>query len=182
MLVGIGECLRAVVPRVSNSMNLQLMRAFTHEKIDMALSQMHPLESPGPDGFVASFYQKNWRTVGPKVRAAVLSFLKTRFIDVDLNSTFIALIPKATPSTKVTEFRPISLCNVLYKLIAKVLANRLKQVLPHIISSTQSAFILGHLIMDNVLVAYETLHTMVARLRGKKGFMAIKLDISKAYD
>ena len=62
------------------------------------------------------------------------------------------------------------------------MANRLKQVLPHIISPTQSAFVPGRLIMDNVLVAYETLHTMHARKKGKKGTLALKLDISKAYD
>jgi hypothetical protein len=89
---------------------------------------MHPLKAPGPDGFSACFYQKHWATVGREVRSAVLSFLNSGHFDNDLNSTHIALIPKASPSTKVTEFRPISLCNVLYKLIAKVLANRLKKV------------------------------------------------------
>jgi hypothetical protein len=69
-----------------------------------------------------------------------------------------------------------------FKVIAKILANRLKQVLPEVISQQQSAFLLGRLISDNILVAYEALHTMATRLSGKKGYMAIKLDMSKTYD
>lgn len=82
----------------------------------------------------------------------------------------------------MSDFQPISLCNVIYKIISKVLANRLKQVLPHIISSTQSAFVSGRLVTDNALVACETLHTMRGQKKGKTGSLALKLDISKAYD
>ena len=99
-----------------------------------------------------------------------------------INHTNIVLIPKVKDLEKMFDFRQISLCNVIYKIISKVLANRLKSVLPRIISPTQSAFVLGRLITNNVLVAYEMLHTMHARKKGKKGSMALKLDISKAYD
>jgi hypothetical protein len=70
----------------------------------------------------------------------------------------------------------------MYKKFSKVLANRLKVILPLIISPTQSAFIPRRLLTDNILVAYENLHTMHARMWGKVGFMALKLDMSKAYD
>jgi hypothetical protein len=103
-------------------------------------------------------------------------------MDNQLNKTHIALIPKVPKPECVFEFRPISLCNVRYKLISKVLANRLKVVLPSIISCSQSAFILGRLISDNIIVAFQTLHTMQTRLWSKVGYMGIKLEMSKAYD
>jgi hypothetical protein len=117
-----------------------------------------------------------------EVCQTILGFLNHDVFDVDLNATYIALIPKLKNPTKVTDYRLISLCNVLYKLISKVLANRLKKVLPHIISPKQSAFIPGRLIIDNILVAFEAMHTMDRRMKGREGFMALKLDMSKAYD
>ena len=81
----------------------------------------------------------------------------------------------------MSEFQPISLCNVIYKIISKVITNRLKKILPHIISETQSAFVPGRLITNNVLVAFETLHHMKTQ-PGRVSSMALKLDMSKAYD
>jgi hypothetical protein len=99
-----------------------------------------------------------------------------------MNFTYIALIPKIKSPEKFSDFWPISLCNIIYKMVSKVLANRLKVWLPKIISPFQSAFIQGRLISDNIIAAYETLYTMHSKMYGKKGYMATKLDMSKAYD
>jgi hypothetical protein len=143
---------------------------------------MAPLKEPGPDGFPACFFLDNWATVGTKVCKASFTFFNSCILDESVNYTHIALVPKKPNATKVTDFRPIRLCNVGYKIISKVLANRLKLILPHIISHNQSAFIPGRLISDNILAAYETLHSMHTWMYGKVGYMALKLDMSKAYD
>lgn len=82
----------------------------------------------------------------------------------------------------MSDFRPISLCNVIYKVIAKVLANRMKNVLDTIISPFQSAFVPGRQIADNVIVGFECIHALNSKTKGGKGFVASKLDMSKAYD
>jgi hypothetical protein len=182
---GIGDmssCVDGLEHRVTDAMNANLLKEFTIPEVEVALNQMHPLKSPGPDGFSACFYQRAWHIVKMEVCQTVLGFLNHGVFDVALNDTHIALIPKVKNPSKVTDYRPISLCNVVYKLISKVLANRLKKVLPHIISQEQSAFIPGRLITDNILVAFEAMHTMDGRLTGREGYMALKLDMSKAYD
>ena len=120
--------------------------------------------------------------MGEEVCQSVLTILNFDIIEKELNFTSIAHIPKTTNPTRVTKFRPISLCNVFYKLISKVLANRIRVILPNLISMNQNAFILRRLITNNILSAYETLHSMHTRMRGKERYMAIKLDMSKAYD
>jgi len=96
--------------------------------------------------------------------------------------TNIALIPKGSAQHSMKDWRPISLCNVLYELISKVLANRLKVVLPQCISDNQSVFVPRRSILDNAMVAIEVLHSMKLKARGNDGNVSLKLDISKAYD
>ena len=111
-----------------------------------------------------------------------MSSLNSRSVLKSINHTFVTLIPKVHNLEKVTDFRPISLYNVICKIISKVLANRLKPMLHSIISETQSASIANRLISKNILIAFESLHHMKTNCTGKKGFMAMKLDMSKAYD
>jgi hypothetical protein len=178
----IDEVVAQVSSVVTEDMNKALTRMFTTSEVELALKQMAPTKAPGPDGMPPVFYQKYWHVVGSDVTKAELSCLNSGRILNSINHTFITLIPKTKNPERVTEFRPISLCNVIYKLISKVLANRLKIILPQIVSDSQSAFVPGRLITDNVLVAFETLHFMHHNKIGRDGAMNLKLDMSKAYD
>ena len=99
-----------------------------------------------------------------------------------INQTYVTLIPEAKNLELVTKFRHINLRNVIYKLLSKVLTNRLKKVLSLIILMSQSAFISEHLIIDNILVNFETLHHIKIQNIRRKWFIIVKLDMNKAYD
>ena len=133
-------------------------------------------KAPRPDGFTAGFYQLHWHLLGANVTDGVLEFLNGGILPENLNRTTLVLIPKTRDPQEMKEFRPISLCNVLYKICSKVTANRLRLVLDDIVSEEQSAFVPGRLITDNVLVAYEHIHYLKKK-KGKTGACAVKLDM-----
>ena len=167
---------------VTPNMNQQLLQPYTPEEIKRALFQMHPSKSPGPDGMSPFFFQKYWHIVGNNVVRAVLSVLNSGHLLHKMNYTHIILIPKKNEPQYISDYRPISLGNVVSRLFSKVLANRIKLILPNIISDAQSAFVPNRLITDSTTVAFELLHRMRNKRKGKRGQMAVKLDISKAYD
>ena len=168
--------------KVTAEMNTALSQEFTVEKVKAAIGQMHPTKAPGLDGMSTLFYQKYWDIVGCDVANMVLNALNSNASIANLNNTYITLVPKVKMPNKMKDFHPISLCNVAYKLLSKVLANRLKTVLSHIISENQSAFLSQRLITDNILVAFELMHYLEHKKSGENGYMAVKLDMSKAYD
>ena len=160
----------------------QLEGDFQACEVKEGLNQMAPLTAPGPDGMSPIFYKSLWNIIGEDVSTVALRALNSGIVPDSINTTFITLIPKIKNPRKVSDFRPISLCNVFYKLIAKVVANRLKKFLANAVPDSQSAFLLGRLISDNILVDFETLHYLKRKTQGKMVYMALKLDMSKAYD
>jgi hypothetical protein len=176
------ELLEYVEPRVTEQMNEILCKEFDSKEVVEALESIGDLKAPGLDGIHSIFYKKNWDVVGEKFSEEVLGVLNGGPMPPDWNETCIVLIPKVQEPESMKDLRPISLCNVVYKLISKVLANRLKLILEEIISQNQSAFVPGRLIMDNILLAYECTHFMKNKKNGKEGYAAVKLDMSKAYD
>ncbi|CAN1771981.1 LINE-1 retrotransposable element ORF2 protein [Linum perenne] len=148
----------------------------------MAISQMSPTKAPGPDGLNPCFYQTFWTEMGASIFTDCRDWLEQCRIPSRVHDANIVLLPKKQNPISMTDLRPISLCDVRYRLVSKVLANRLKRIIPRIIGEEQSAFVQGRSIVDNVLVAAETLHTMNTRRYAKFGEIAVKIDISKAFD
>lgn len=129
---------------------------------------MFPTKAPGPDGFPALFYQNFWDVVGFNTIDCCLKILNKGKNIKERNKTNIALIPKKKNPLFVSDFHPISLCNANYKIVTKLIANQLKQVLDGIISINQSAFILDRSILDNVIIGHECLHFIQKRATKKK--------------
>lgn len=143
---------------------------------------MHPSKAPGPDGFTALFYQKLWPIGGDTIINAALSILNGQGDLTEWNNTTITLIPKIINPTTMKDFRPISLCNTCYKIVARAITNRFRPILSQTIDDYQSAFIPGRLIMDNVIVGFECMNWIRNNRKAKTGYAALKLDMSKAYD
>lgn len=176
------ELIDKVEPRVTGAMRAVLDAEFTREEVKEALDYIGDLEVPGPDGMPSVVYKKHWHFMGDQIVDEVLAVLNGGPIPEGWNNTVVVLIPKVKNPSRIKDLRPISLCNVLYKFVSKVIANRLKVILPNIISENQSAFIPGRLITDNVLIAYELTHFLLNKKMGKEGYAGVKADMSKAYD
>lgn len=129
------------------------------EEIWETLKGMKRNASPGPDGFNVEFYLATWEWIGDDVHAIINNFFHTGILPPQSNKTHISLIPKKLISQVPADYRPLSLCNVIYKIITKCLENRLKQHLPDHIHPSQQAFIEGRRISDNIIIAQEITHS-----------------------
>ncbi|KAA3462318.1 reverse transcriptase [Gossypium australe] len=167
---------------ISHEVNESLLSPFREDKVRTALKDMGPIKAPGLDGFPALFFQQYWHIVGKEVLDFCLGILNGNKGANLANVTEIVIIPKFHNPSSLVNFRPISLCSVLYKIVVKTIANIMQNIIGLCIDEVQSAFVPGRFITDNVLLAYEILHTFRQKRTGKKGYMEIKLDMSKAYD
>jgi exonuclease III len=164
---------------ITPEQNAALIRPITQEEVDQAVKDMPSGKSPGPDGFTTDFFHHCWDIIRKDVWEVVEESRTSGQVLQAFNATFLTLIPKEERVTNPKHFRPIALCNVIYKIITKVIANRLKPILPFVISKEQAGYVEGRQIMDNVILAHEVINSLKST---KIPGMLIKLDLSKAFD
>lgn len=172
---------RSSFPTIKEHDLIILASAVSFEETKHALFGMQNLKALGPDGYHPLFFKSQWHIIGESLFNFVASCFHHPQLIRDVNKTLLTLIPKCEDPTKVSHFRPIALCNVAYKVVTKVITQRLRVIMPYVVSDNQSSFIPGRSTVDNILVLQETIHSLKS-LQGKKGYMILKLDLEKAYD
>lgn len=150
-------------------------------EIHNALKSLGPHKAAGPDGFNAKLMQDRWDIFGPLILKEVHSFFSTGVMPSYIAKSNLVLIPKIQDPVGVNDFRPVSVCNVIYKVISKLLASRLKPYISRVVSSTQSAFVPGREISENVILLREVLHSF-NMAQYKNAEFCLKVDLSKAFD
>ncbi|GKA68338.1 reverse transcriptase domain, reverse transcriptase zinc-binding domain protein, partial [Tanacetum coccineum] len=166
--------------KISQGKTEDMVREVTNKEIKDVIFDIGNDKAPGPDGFTATFFKKSWDIVGNNVCDAVKEFFKANKLLGEVNATLITLVPKIQNPNKVSDFRPIACCNVVYKCISKIITNRIQGCLADIVSINQSAFVPRRLIQDNMLITQELLKGY-NRKNGPQR-CALKIDIAKAYD
>ncbi|XP_019192832.1 PREDICTED: uncharacterized protein LOC109187166 [Ipomoea nil] len=171
-----------VQKRVTDEMNIPMLQPFTLADVKAVLFAIAPDKASGPDGMSPAFYQHFWLVLGHDLAMFILNCMANKEFPPGLNISNIVLLPKKKIPVKVSDLRPIALCNVAYKVFAKMMANRLKETLGVIVSQSQSAFVPERLLTDNIIIAGELGHYLRRKTSGVMGWTALKLDMAKAYD
>jgi hypothetical protein len=167
--ITVSELITEFIPgKVTTEMNDHLCAPNLDDEIEQALFLMKPNSSPGPDGFTVGFYIKNWNLLKNNISRVARGFLEGGGMPSELNSTILVLITTIKNPQELAQFRPIALCNFLYKIASKAQANRLRPVLEEIILEEQRTFVPGRQITDNVITAFESAHYL-KRKKGKNG-------------
>ncbi|XP_077228479.1 uncharacterized protein LOC143861436 [Tasmannia lanceolata] len=183
-ILNLGKIQTAAAPDPIRKLNVEdadiLSKPISSEEIKDMVWKTNGDKAPGPDGFNASFFRAFWYLLGDEFIAAIKKFFKSGKLLKSVNATFISLIPKGPDSSSPSQYRPISLCTFLYKTITKILANRLLTVISNLISPSQSAFIRGRQIQDNILLTHDLLHSF--HLPSPTPSMCLKIDLAKAFD
>ena len=159
----------------------EINRTVTDEEITATLRSMKPYKAPGPNGLHAGFFLRFWPTVGELGKKEVRQIFVSKKMPEYLNKTHLVLIPKIQGPKTLGNYRPISLCNTTYKIVTKIIVNRIRPVLGNLISPMQTAFVPGRRGTDNAIIVQELIHS-ISKAKGKEGYMAIKIDLEKAYD
>lgn len=169
------------IPQIPQELRDSLVSAVSRKDVKDALFSMSPYKAPGPDGFQPLFFRSYWRFVSSDVWDMVACAFATGHIDPHVAETLIVPIPKVDEPKTLQDFRPISLCNVLLKLISKVLVRCIRPFHDGLVGPLQSSFIPNRGTSDNALIAQELVHHMHKK-KGKSGFLMFKIDFEKAYD
>ncbi|XP_062014434.1 uncharacterized protein LOC133730954 [Rosa rugosa] len=177
-----GEVLDFVDPVVTTNMNVKLTELITLQEVKDAVFDLGATKALGPDGFSGVFYQSQWDTVRSIIHEAALQHQSTSSLLQVMNQSHLALIPKVKAPVTASQFRPIALCNFSYKILTKILVNRLKTFMPCLITENQSAFVSDRQIQDNIIVAHEIFHHLKLSKSGDNYAFGLKLDMNKAYD
>ncbi|GKU87915.1 hypothetical protein SLEP1_g2242 [Rubroshorea leprosula] len=168
-------------PRIDDSKWGSLSSLPTDTEIWATIKSMGPWKALGPDGLHVAFFQQFWDLIKDKLCHEIRLVFSMGIISEAWNASLIALVPKVQNPESISQFRPIGLCNVVYKIVTKLIVLRLRGLIGDLISPLQTSFIPGRKGIDNVLILREFVYSF-SKKRGRIGDMIIKLDLEKAYD
>ena len=173
------ECFQFVKRTVTEEQNIELLKPVSPEEVKEAMQQLPAGKAPGVDAIPAEFYRELWEDISDDIFNFATETITQAFINEELNVSKIALLPKTEDRSRIQNFRPISLLNTLYKVVAKIYANRMKPLLHNWVLPSQTGFVPNRCILDNIFLAFEAIEWA---LESNQNTSMLLLDFKKAYD